>query len=421
MPSNADYLGVQKEEYRKIVPNLMNEGDMVYQLIMTRGDVVKSSTRAVNGPLRVSPPAAYRANGFDGQGLGRGTSSIYDRFQITPLGRLLAVETTALQEFATDSDQKAVKKAFEAESAYGIEEFRNAIDRELLTAGNGVEGTVSSVAGNTITLTSTPFGARLLRKTAPYQIYNAALTVNRGSFNVVDVNARLGQTQTILVDAVPAGTIATDVVVIAGLSGANPVGLYGIPYFATNSSVGTVMGISRGNNYMQANIFNAGNQALALGHFRQLWGAVKQAVGVETAKKQKALRWLMHEAQFAAYAEIEQAITRIMKQKGAGRENIDLITDDEDGQILGIPVKCHIYQDITRVDLLNLDTWGRAEWKAVDYYTLKDGTWLFSAYAPDGAPESSSLFYFACGIQFFVDNPLAIGAITSLAVPTGWV
>ena len=90
----------------------------------------------------------------------------------------------------------------------------------MQTAGNGVLGTISSVSGTTLTM-NTPPGAALVYVGQTIQVYDTTLTTNRGSCNVVSADP-ISPTQTITVDSLPAGTIATDVIVHDGLSGAQP-------------------------------------------------------------------------------------------------------------------------------------------------------------------------------------------------------
>lgn len=110
-----------------------------------------------------------------------------------------------------------------------MKQFRRMMDASLQTAGNGVFGTVSSVASNVLTLNDSPFGARLLMDQQPIQIYDSTLTTNRGSATITAVQNGLGQTQTITLNAAPGGTTATDLVVVAGVSGASPTFIYGLP------------------------------------------------------------------------------------------------------------------------------------------------------------------------------------------------
>src|SRR6185437_10256514 len=113
------------------------------------------------------------------------------------------------------------------------------------------------------------------------QVYDSTLTTNRGTATVTAVTKSLGGAQTITVSAVPAGTVATDVLVVDGVSGAAPTFIYGIPYHHNTATTGTWMGISRANPYAVANGINANNAALTLPPVRLAYNQIRQAVGAD--------------------------------------------------------------------------------------------------------------------------------------------
>src|SRR5216683_2490911 len=85
-------------------------------------------------------------------------------------------------------------------------------------------------------------GAALVYVGQTVQVYDTTLTTNRGTCNVTaadPINA-----QTITVDVVPAGTVATDVLVHDGLSGAQPVSLFGIKYHQNAATTGTWLNLN---------------------------------------------------------------------------------------------------------------------------------------------------------------------------------
>src|SRR5207244_2931214 len=87
-------------------------------------------------------------------------------------------------------------------------------------------GDLGSVAGTTLTM-SVPSGAALVYVGQTIQVYDTTLTTNRGTCNVTAADP-ISPTQTITVDVLPGGTVATDVIVHDGLSGAQPVSLFGV-------------------------------------------------------------------------------------------------------------------------------------------------------------------------------------------------
>ena len=70
------------------------------------------------------------------------------------------------------------------------------LDASLQTAGNGVFGTVASVAGSVITLANTPFGARLLHENQNVQVYDEAngITIYSVTLQATKTGSNSGQT-----------------------------------------------------------------------------------------------------------------------------------------------------------------------------------------------------------------------------------
>lgn len=408
---NAQTVALQLEKVRPKLPILYERDDTFFSLIQKR-DVERVSTRTARIPLQVMPGGAFGYASFDGGDLGRGSGTSYDFAQITPVGIRFAVEITKLVEYATDASDKAIENAAKRNVADAMKQFRRDLDASLQTAGNGVFGTVSSVAGNVITLADTPFGARLVHDNQNVQVYDTTLTTNRGTCTITAVTKTLGGPQTITVSAVPSGTVATDVLVVDGVSGAQPTFIYGIPYHQNSSTSGTWMGISRANPYAVANGVNASNAALTLPPVRLAYNQIRQAIGADALGN---LLWHAHPAQVAAYEQLGFNINEVMTQ--GVNHDLDLLFKNK--TLGGIKIKENIHADTTRMDLINLETWGRVEWLPIDYYEV-GGTTVFPVYGTSGGIAASYLFYLVTGVQFFIDNPRAVSSITGLALPSGY-
>ncbi len=409
---NSQVVALQLEKVRPKLPVLYERDDTFFSMVQKR-EVERVSTRTARIPLQVQPGGAFGYASFDGGDLGRGSGTAYDFAQITPVGIRFAVEITKLVEYATDASDKAIENAAKRNVADAMKQFRRDLDASLQTAGNGVFAVVASVAGSVITLNNTPFGARLLRENQKVQVYDTTLTTNRGSCTIQSVNKGLGTAQTVTVDAVPAGTVGTDVLVVDGVSGASPTFLYGLPYHHNTATSGTWMGISRANPYAVANGVNANGAALTLPPIRLAFNQIRQAVGVDSLG---SLVWHGHPSQVAAYEELGFVISEIEKGSGANQD-LDLLFKNK--TMGGVRIKENVHADTTRLDLINLETWGRVEWLPIDFYEI-GGSTVFPVYGASGGLAASYLFYLVTGVQFFVDNPKAVSSVTNLGLPTGY-
>src|ERR1700741_5277720 len=216
-------------------------------MIQQRGDVESVPSRNMRLPLQVNPGGKAGSYNADGGDLGRGSGTQYDVAQVSPMFFRFAIEITKLVEYATTGRERAIENAAKREVANGMKQFRAFLDKLMQTAGNGVLGTIGSVAGSTFTM-SVPSGAALVYPGQTIQIYDTTLPTNRNvaaSVTTTVVSADPITTQQITVDNVPTGTVATDVIVHDGLTGSQPVSLFGIKYHQNNATTGTWLNRNR--------------------------------------------------------------------------------------------------------------------------------------------------------------------------------
>ena len=158
---NANVIALQLEKVRDKVPLLYERDDILLTMIQQRGDVEKVSSRNMRLPLQVNPGGKAGSYNADGGDLGRGSGTQYDVAQISPIFFRFAIEITKLVEYATTGRERAIENAAKREVANGMKQFRSFLDKLMQTAGNGVLGTISSIASTTFTMT-VPNGAALV-------------------------------------------------------------------------------------------------------------------------------------------------------------------------------------------------------------------------------------------------------------------
>ncbi|PYU28671.1 MAG: hypothetical protein DMG31_19530 [Acidobacteria bacterium] len=177
---NTQTIALQPEKVRDKVPLLYERDDVLLSMIQQRGDVEKVSSRNMRIPLQVNPGGKAGSYNADGGDLGRGSGSVYDVAQISPIFFRFAVEISKLVEYSTNAREKAIENAAKREVANGMKQFRAFLDKVLQTAGNGVLGAIGSVSGTTLTM-NTPPGAALVYVGQTIQIYDTTITTNRGN------------------------------------------------------------------------------------------------------------------------------------------------------------------------------------------------------------------------------------------------
>jgi hypothetical protein len=415
--SNTQTIAIQLEKVRDKVPLLYERDDVLLSMIQQRGDVEKVSSRAMRLPLQVNPGGKAGSYNADGGDLGRGSGTAYDVATVSPVFYRFAVEITKLVEYASNAREKAIENAAKKEVVNGMKQFRAFLDKLVQTAGNGVLGSIATggISGTTFTM-NVPPGAALVYVGQTIQIYDSTLTTNRGTANVVAADPITAQT--ITVDVVPTGTVVGDLIVHDGLSGAQPVSLFGVPYHQNNATTGTWLNLNRATYPVQLATprVNAGNAALTPANVRLAINKVRKSLGINQVGKLIAYTSVEQEH---AWENLGISISQIIKEGGSGNGNdLDLLFTGRK-TMSGVPIKSSVNANQTRVDFLDLSHWGRAVMKDIDFFEI-GGQTVFPIYGASGGLSASYIFYFDTGFQLWDDSPRSGAYIDSLARPSGY-
>lgn len=405
-------------ELEKVLPKVrtvFERNDMFYTLIKKR-DVVKVSNRQMRIPLELRPGGRFQYFNPDGGDLGRGSGPTYDKAVVSPVFMSENIEYTKLVEWATDDDSKAVQNGIRKLVASALDEMRHQIDSQLMGSGNGVLGVIGVVASaggiDTYTLNTDGFGAQLLRHGQVVQVYDTTLATFRGKAVITKRDVESKQVE---VTPAIAGAIATDVLVVDGISSpASLPALYGVSYHHSNASTGTWLGFSRSATpEVRSNRVNAGGSALTLPLPRLALNKIGSRLGGERGNN--GVFAMMHPAQKQAYEEIGQLVSSI--HKSPKEESLDMYFDKM--QMAGAGVKDNYKWDKTRIDFIVPEVWGRAEMVPIGFYKT-DGRHIFEIRGASGGVATAEIFYMVNGMQTFVTNPAATSYIDNLAVPAGY-
>jgi hypothetical protein len=410
---------VAATELEKVIPKvrvLFERDDKFYANIKKR-DVEKISHRQMRVPLELRPGGSFQYFNPDGGDLGRGGGPTFDKAVLNSVFLSENIEYTKLTQWATDDARKAVINSVRRLTATALDEMRRQLDSQMMQAGDGVIGVVTTdtPAGgaNVITLTTDGFGARLMRFGQTVQVWDAALAAKRGEgvISALDV-----ENKTVSITPTIAAVAPTDKIVTAGLAApASLPGLFGVPYHHSNASTGTWLGFSRSTTpEIRANRVNAGGAALTLPLPRLAINKIGNRVGIENNFSPRA--WT-HPCQQQAYEEIGQLVSII--QKAAKEEALNMYFGGSNMQLAGAPITPSYSWDKTRIDFVVDEVWGRAEILPIGFYTT-DGRKIFEIRGVSGGVAAAEIFYMVCGMQVYVSNPAACSYIDGLAVPVGY-
>jgi hypothetical protein len=419
---NAQSVALQLEKVHDKLPLLYERDDILLTMIQQRSDAERVSSRNMRLPLQIRPGGKAGLANMDGGDLGRGSGTIYDVAQVTPVFFRHAVEITKLVEFASNAPEKAIENTAKREVKNAMAQFRSFLDKVMQTNGNGVLGTIGSITTTGLPSgvaaqfgMAKPPGAQLFYYNQTVQVYDPTLTTNRGSANVLLVDPFNSLIQ---VDSLPAGTSVNDLIVHDGLTGAQPTSLFGILYHQTNATTGTWLNLNRTTYPVELAkpVVNGNNSAITPGAVRLAINKVRKALGSNQVSKLIAYTALEQEHQ---WEQLGVTISQIIKEGAGGRaSDLDLLFTGEKS-MAGVPIKSSINANQTHVDFLDLSHWGRAVMQDIDFYDV-GGQTVFPIYGASGGISAAFIFYFVTGFQVWNESPRSGAYINNLAIPTGY-
>ena len=267
------------------------------------------------------------------------------------------------------------------------------------------------------TMSSADFGARLFDIGNNIDIYNGLTYVNTS--NVVAVQKAIGGTQILYVDT--AYGAAADVIRFGGLVSGAPVFVYGIPYWLNNSPTGMTIGIDRtqpANNFILSNGVAAAGSGLTPPLFRLAFDQMVHSLGVESVK---AGKFKIHLApgQQAQYEQSGLSLTNFFKEDGNVGTGFDLLTTG-DMKVAGNVFIKNIHGNISRVDYLNLDAWGKIRWGDAPFWFNDQGRTIFQQIGTNGQITAVASSFMVDTVQYFSQNPKAQSYISGLPEPAGY-
>jgi hypothetical protein len=405
-------------ELERVIPKIQTlfERDDTFFATIKKRNVEKISNRQMRVPLEIRPGGSFQYFNADGGDLGRGGGPTFEKAVLNSVFLSQNIEYTKLTEWSTDSDRKAVVNAVRRLTATAMDELRRQLDAQLMQAGNGVVGVITTAtpgAGfDTYLLNTDGFGARLVRYGQTVQIYDATLVTLRGTGVITFWDVA---NKTIQVTPNITGAVATDQIVVMGIDSPTSLpAIYGVPYHHSNASTGTWLGFQRSSNpEIRSNGVNAASNPLSLPLPRLAINQIGNRVGLNNSFNPTA--W-MHPAQKQAYEEIGQLV--IMINKAPKDEGLNMYYGDN-MQMAGASVKCSFNWNPERIDFVVDEVWGRGEILPLGFYST-DGRRIFEIRGPSGGVATAEIFYMVIGTQFFINNPAATAYIYDLAVPAGY-
>jgi hypothetical protein len=403
-------------------PEVLVERDSVLDSLIAdngRAEMVSAHTYRVT--FQDSIPAAISAISLDNPAVNFPTpgSATWQQGTMAPVAWALPVGWTKLAEIAGKPQQTAVNVVMKqmADSIDAVARYRDI----FLCGGDGTGflGNVTAVdtTNKIYTLNNNDFGARLLSKNMPVDVYTGTTLI--GTSNILSVSQSLGGAQTVNCDAVfgAAGAILR----VPGLASGAPSFVYGIPYWLSNATTGLTIGLDRSvatNNFIISNAVNAANSSVTPPLLRLPMDQIKQALGLSAIKNGK-LKIHTHTGQKAAYEAIAGQMMTITRPDGKAPNGYDLLFQG-DPTVNGCTVVENIHAHMQRWDYLNTETWGKIKWGAPPFWFTSEGRKVFQQVGTNGQITSGAASFMVDTVNYYNSNPKSQSSVFGCKQPAGY-
>lgn len=408
-------IAAQAEYLRPNLETLMLMSSVFWKRITTRTDVKPVSNRPARIPFQPLSGGAFRTAGFDGTDLGLGTAPTEAPGYLSCVSFLQASQYTALAEWSTDSDEKAIQNYVTLTQEQASKTFGGYMDALAVSSdGSNTLDTVVSTTTDGIVVNN----ANLFQDNQVVDVWTALGGTLRGSVQIQSVDIANNTIWT--TTALPSGTTTGDLLLVSGSAGQANSGLFGIPYYQVTGNTGNYMGISRAafaGKFSTPNI-NLGGKALTPATVRAVQAQQVLALGEDVLNAADNVAHCNVDMQ-SAWENNALTVQSVIMNEVKGDESVDMLKRKAPTVIAGREMIVNPRALPGRIDFLSLKNWFRIETKATDYYEV-GGQTIFPAYGASGGLASSMLFYLVIMCQVGNGQPRQGAYLSNVAIPTNY-
>jgi len=370
------------------------------------------SNRPARFPFEALSGGKFRTGSLDGGDLGRGSgpTEVYGNLACTTF--IQATEYTALAEYATDSDEKAIKNYVTLTQQRAAETFGQYMDA-VFCYGDGAN-TLDTVVGTT-TEGIIVNNANKFQDNQDVDIWSALGGTFRGTVTILSQD--IAQNTIWTTGPLPSGTTAGDLLLVSGSAGVQNSGLFGLQYYHSYGNTGNYMGIQKSampGKFSTPNI-NLNNGALTPASVRALEAQIRLAIGSDKADQAETFAHCGVEMQ-AAWENQALMVQHVVANEVRGDQATDMLKRKAPTLIAGRELVPNERATPGRIDFIAQKYWSRIETKPLGYYEC-GGQTIFPTYGGSGGVMSSMVFYYVTLVQMALGQPRADAYLSSVAIP----
>lgn len=411
--SVSQTIASQHEYVRPELELLYMLSSRVWSRIKTRTDVKAVSNRPARIPFEALSGGKFRAGNFDGGDLGQGSGPVETYGTLSCTSFLQASEYTALTEYSTDSDEKAIKDYVSLTQQRAAETFSGYMDAAFQGNGSNTLDTVVSTVTNGLVVNN----ANLFQDNQDIDIYSALGTAAVATVTVQSVD--IANNTIWLTGPVPAGVTTGYLLLISGSAGVSNSGLLGIQYYNVGGNSGSFMNIQRSaypGKFSTPTI--AVNGALTPAVVRALEAQIRLAIGIERADEGDIVAHCNVDMQ-AAWENNALLVQQVIYNEVKGDESVDMLKRSAPTKIAGREMLVNERATPGRIDFLALKHWFRIETKPLDYYEV-GGQTIFPTYGISGGLMAAMVFYLVTMVQVGNGQPRMGAFLSGVTVPKNY-
>jgi hypothetical protein len=419
--SVSQNIASQIEHVRDTLEELVLLQGVLRKRINKATDITAISNRPARIPFNVLTGGIFRTgtNLFDGGDMGRGSAPTQTFGTLSAVSFLQASEYTALSEYATDSTEKAIENYVTLTNRQATETYAGYMDSLICQSdGSNTLDTVVSTTTNGLVVNN----ADIFQDNQLVDVWSALGGTLRGTAQILSID--IANNTIWLTSAIPAGTIAGDLLLVTGSAGVANSGLFGIPYYHVAGNAGNYMGIPRASfpgKFSTPNV-NPGTSASNTGALtpasvRAMQAQIDLAMGIDASDDEVVAH--MNVDMAAAWENNALPVQSIIYNEMQGDSSADMLKKRQTTTIAGREILRNIRARVGRIDFLNFKHWFRLETKALDMYEV-GGQTLFPTYGASGGLNSTMIFYLCSMEQYGLGQPRREAFMSNITIPKSY-
>ena len=387
----------------------------LWSRVKARTDIKAISNRPMRVPFEALSGGKFRSFNADGGDMGQGSGPTETFGTLSCVQFLQASEYTALAEWSTDSDEKAIKNYVSLTQQRAAETFAGYMDATFQGDGSNTLDTVVSTTTNGLVVNN----ANLFQDNQDLDCYSA-LTGSAGFLGTITVDSVDIANNTIwLTGAVPSGVGTSTKLLVSGSAGVANSGLLGLRYYQVGGNAGSYMNVQRSafpGKFSTPTI--AVNGSLTPAIVRALQAQIELAIGIDKADAAELVAHCNVDMR-AAWENNSILVQRVIMNEVKGDESVDMLKKKAPTEMAGREVLVNERALPGVIDFLGLKNWFRVETKALDYHEV-GGQTIFPTYGLSGGLEASMIFYLVTLVNAGNGQPRTGAFLSGITIPKSY-